>query len=227
MENTLLESFVERKIKTYSEPSRRGGMRGEPIGFSKKKYLATLYMLTADKQITKAMELGISYGLLRKWNTENAFRDLAGKHRREFADTFVRHILERHAHRESAHDGLSDKPMSVVSSSLLRDAGDYSPQLLAEILKSVVALAEKAEKEGNIPTAFALLSAFMKLAAQADGGDALKELSRNAGIDLTTLAKGLKTGIIGRVKQILLKPGAGERDRNEAYRLLTDLENII
>ncbi len=104
MDNTLLESFIEQKAKAYTEPSRRGMSKGQRIGFSKKKYLATLYMLTADKQITMAMELGISYGLLRKWKTEESFMAMVRKHCREFADIFVKYVSERYEQQENARN---------------------------------------------------------------------------------------------------------------------------
>lgn len=228
MENTPLENFIEQKARAYAEPSRKGASRGQRIGFSKKKYLATLYMLTADKQITLAMELGISYGLLRKWNTEGPFSAMVGKHCREFADTFVKYVLERYGQQENArNEYLNRSQATVQSSNPFRDSGDYSPELLAEMLKSVVDFAERAEKEDAFPVAFALLSSFLRLVAPAIGEKALKEMSRNAGIDLAILARGLKLGVIERAKEIVLNPGITDHERREAYYLLTELETII
>ena len=228
MDNTLLESFIEQKAKAYAEPSRRGMSKGQRIGFSKKKYLATLYMLTADKQITMAMELGISYGLLRKWKTEESFMAMVRKHCREFADIFVKYVLERYEQQENArNEYLNSSQAAVPSSSPFRDSRDYSPELLAEILKSVVDFAQRAEKEDAFTIAFAMLSAFLELVAQAIGPKALEEMSRKTGIDLTILARGLKLGVIERVKDILMKTGIADDERKKAYSLLTGLEKII
>lgn len=227
MENTPLENFIEQKARAYAEPSRKGASRGHRIGFSKKKYLATLSMLTADKQITMAMELGISYGLLRKWNTEGPFRAMVGKHCREFADIFVKYVLEGYGQQENARNEYLNRNQTVQSSNPFRDSSDYSPELLAEMLKSVVDFAERAEKEDAFPVAFALFSSFLRLVAPAIGEKALKEMSRNAGIDLTILARGLKLGVIERAKEIVLNPDITDHERREAYRLLTELGTII
>jgi hypothetical protein len=228
MENTPLENFIEQKARAYAEPSRKEASRGQRIGFSKKKHLATLSMLTADKQITMAMELGISYGLLRKWNTEGPFRAMVGKHCREFADTFVKYVLERYGQQENArNEYLNRSQATVQSGNPFRDSGDYSPELLAEMLKSVVDFAERAEKEDAFPVAFALFSSFLRLVAPAIGEKALKEMSRNAGIDLAILARGLKLGVIERAKEIVLNPGITDHERREAFYLLTELETII
>ena len=213
MDLTLLESFIERKTRAYAEPSRRGTSKGEPVGFSRKKYLATLYMLTADKQITIAMELGISYGLLRKWNTEKPFRAMLRKHCREFADIFVRYVVDTYERQEKAREGYLD-------------SRDYSPELLAEILKSAVNFAEKAEKVDAFARAFAMLSAFLELVT-AIGPKAVEEISRKAGIDLLVLARGVKLGAIERVKNLLMKKGIDNDERTEACYLLDQLKKTI
>lgn len=228
MNKTLLEGFIERKASQYVELSRSGTPKGRTIGFSKKKYLATLYMLTDDKQITIAMELGISYGLLRKWKTEGTFNAMFTRHCREFAEIFIKYILERHDQQAKALSEASNSSQaSVQSNNPFGDSSDYSPHLLAEILKSVVDFAERYEKEDDFPKAFAVLSAFLKLVAPAIREKALKEIDRNAGIDLTILARGLKLGVIERVKEILLKPEITADRRREACYLLTELGVII
>ncbi len=228
MENTLLESFIEEQTRAYVEPGRRGTSRGRRIGFSRKKYLATLYMLTADKQITVATELGISYGLLRKWNTEGPFRGMIRKHCREFADAFVKCILQSYEqHKNERNEYLNRGQAAARGSNPFRDSRDYSPELLTEILKSVVDFAERAEKEDAFPVAFTLLSSFLTLVAPAIGETVLKEMGRNAGIDLAILARGLKLGVIERAKEIVLSPGITDHERREAYYLLTELETII
>ena len=43
--NTLFCRFIEEKYAAYREPKRKGTPKGDPIGLSKKKYLAALMML--------------------------------------------------------------------------------------------------------------------------------------------------------------------------------------
>ncbi|MCX5814876.1 MAG: hypothetical protein NTX75_01355 [Proteobacteria bacterium] len=79
--------FVQNRLDTYEEPQREGTKKGDRIGFSKKKYLATLMMLFNTTQDCIAKTIGVSYGLLRKWNTEAEFKKIVEAHCREFAKT--------------------------------------------------------------------------------------------------------------------------------------------
>ncbi len=203
MGQTLLENFIERKKNDYPAPLRGLGNR-----FSRKKYLATLYALTSDKQITTAMELGISYGLLRKWKTEGHFRAVVRRHCEEFAGDFMKHILQK---RDDT----------------IRDLGSYSHELLAGLLKRVVGYAQSLEEEEAYLEAFSLLSAFLRIAFLSVGEKAMADISRIAGIDLFVLAKGMRLGAIERVKGILSRPDITDAGRKEAISLLGGLEAII
>jgi hypothetical protein len=216
------------------EPSRRGASRGEPLGFSKKKYIATLYFLTAEKQISIAMEQGLSYGLLRKWKTEEPFKTLVRKHCQEFADAFIEHVLERYEKKRRWHKENPDVRLTEnvnrtpgQSDDAFRDSGDYSPDLQAEILRAVVTYAQKAEKTQSFSEAFTVLSAFLAIIAPAVKEKAMREIVRHAGIDLSALARGLKLGVVERVKEVIVKEHITVAEREDAYYLLTELEAII
>ena len=43
----LLVDFITSKVEGYLEPSRKGTPKGDPIGFSSMKFLATLLALTS------------------------------------------------------------------------------------------------------------------------------------------------------------------------------------
>ena len=79
----IIEEWIDIKIQLYKEPQRRGVKKGNLIGLSKIKYKASL--LLAFKQNLKdiAKELGVSYGLLRKWGTEEEFNTKKAEHYRE------------------------------------------------------------------------------------------------------------------------------------------------
>jgi hypothetical protein len=85
----LLRKFIDSKLVAYVEPTKEGTPKGEPVGFSLTKYQATLFTLREsllDNEDLKAQakELGISYGLLRKWRSEEKFKDLVSQHEKEF-----------------------------------------------------------------------------------------------------------------------------------------------
>jgi hypothetical protein len=85
-EPTFLEKFINEKLNNYVEPQRKGTPRGEPIGFSKQKYQATLLLMADMKQQDIAELIGVSYGLLRRWRTEKKFLEMTKKHCNEYLE---------------------------------------------------------------------------------------------------------------------------------------------
>src|SRR5262249_18262949 len=92
----LLPKFIDDKLSTYVEPTKKGTPKGEPVGFSLTKYRATLYALrervleSTEDLIAQAKELKVSYGLLRKWRSEQDFKHLVSRHEKEFTDYVLR-----------------------------------------------------------------------------------------------------------------------------------------
>lgn len=76
----IVLSYIERDIDSYVEPSRQGTPKGDPIGFSKQKYLASLLKLTASKDKEIAKNVGVSFGVMRNWSSEEGFRKLSERH---------------------------------------------------------------------------------------------------------------------------------------------------
>jgi hypothetical protein len=91
-EPTFLEKFINEKLNSYVEPQRKGTPRGEPIGFSKQKYQATLLLMFDMKQQDIAELIGVSYGLLRRWRTEKKFLELTEKHCNEFRERIMAYL---------------------------------------------------------------------------------------------------------------------------------------
>ncbi len=89
-DRSLLEVFIDVHIKSYNPPERKGKKRGEPIGIPLHKYKASLLYLTVDGQKGIAKGAKVSYGLLRKWMTEQKFRNLIKENKKEFIDHFLR-----------------------------------------------------------------------------------------------------------------------------------------
>ena len=73
-------------MDAYQEPTRSGTTRGEAVGFSKDKYHAALLSaLTGLSQKSIAENLGISYGVVRKWHVEPEFKEAMSSNRGEFS----------------------------------------------------------------------------------------------------------------------------------------------
>src|SRR5262249_44447716 len=87
-----LSKFAKEKVANYDEPTRKGTPKGEPVGFSLKKYRASLLTLTNKSIEDQAKEIGVSYAVLRKWRSEQDFKDLVSRHEHEFFDFMLRSV---------------------------------------------------------------------------------------------------------------------------------------
>ncbi len=81
----VLGGFIENKLREYVEPERAGTPKGEPVGLSRKKFHAVLLNLTSIDLLKTAIHVGVSYGVIRKWRTEDVFY----KRFRTLADEFI------------------------------------------------------------------------------------------------------------------------------------------
>ncbi len=73
-------SYIKRTNDSYVEPSRQGTPKGDPIGFGKQKYLASLLKLTSSKDKEIATNVGVSFGVMRNWSSEEEFKKLVENH---------------------------------------------------------------------------------------------------------------------------------------------------
>ncbi len=126
---THLSQFIYEKGFSYEEPQRIGTSKGDPIGFSKNKYLASLYMLTNYKKKDIAKELKISYGLLRKWGTEKEFKEMVMSHYTEFISILSVYIFKIIAFKYIANEELIKK---AVHELIKTDLTEFSSQKCVE-----------------------------------------------------------------------------------------------
>jgi len=135
----LLTRFIDDKLSTYVEPSKKGTPKGERVGFSRTKYRATLYALrgrvldTTEDLIAQAKELKVSYGLLRKWRSEQDFKNLVSQHEKEFTG-YLLQILRR-----------SDDRMRIQNAK--RKVGELLDQSLKELQSINTAARDSKQKE--------------------------------------------------------------------------------
>jgi len=118
---SLLGKFIRSKFDKYREPERKGIPRGEKIGFSKKKFYASLLMLLNYKQSKIADKVGISHSLLRKWNTEKEFKEQVDKNCYEFID-FIYSTIDIYVIR--ILEGSSAEDLDKMISKLYFDFSD-------------------------------------------------------------------------------------------------------
>ena len=106
----MQDDFIAEKMADYVEPTREGTRRGERVGFSQRKYRATLLALKGDMDLKKdATMLGVSYGLLRKWRSEPAFKSL-----------FKQHVLELRGYLRAPKPGIWKRQIKVPDPKFLR-----------------------------------------------------------------------------------------------------------
>lgn len=82
-----LFKFIKNRRQGYIEPQRKGTPKGDPIGFSRKKYYAALLCITDMSLSDIAALSNVSYNLLRKWRTESDFLKSIDDNIKGFCDT--------------------------------------------------------------------------------------------------------------------------------------------
>ena len=78
-----LDAYLKEAMAGYIEPSRKGTPKGEPVGFSRTKYKATILALRGPPVKKQAAELKVRYTVLLSWRALPEFK------------TFVRAHIER------------------------------------------------------------------------------------------------------------------------------------
>ena len=146
---SLMDAFVIQKTRTYQEPQRKGTARGRPKAFSTPKFSAAVYCLKRTPLREVASAVPVSYGLLRKWRTEERFLSLLSTLSTEFVDQVVMRHLRRRAEVQSGLDTaytdgtiaeVAETPPPQLGWRDFRDLSLYSQDvlgLLAERLRNI------------------------------------------------------------------------------------------
>ena len=137
-----LDAFYRNSVGRYVEPHRKGTPKGDPIGFSKQKYRASLLMMTNRRKYKIADDVGVSYQLLRKWGTERRFKDQilqnCGGYAHKIFDemkSLLEIILQKQFDKwmgDSSPEETNEDPLSK-----LQDAHEFSDQLNRTIMNVV------------------------------------------------------------------------------------------
>jgi hypothetical protein len=142
----LLQNFLVQKLKDYKEPIRKGTPRGEPVGLCKAKYTMTLLMLYNNPLKTASIKGHVSsYGLLRKWQTEDVFNKMVEAHSREFGKLVAMHLRRRAKRQHQLLMEYYNLPLKTIASTpppLLShkefmDSKHYSPILMKSIVEAI------------------------------------------------------------------------------------------
>lgn len=217
-ERTLLAQYVHERTQEYVQPTREGTPRGEPIGFSSVKYGAGLYALmnTKQKEIAESME--ISHGLLRKWHTEQPFKDAVEIHCQRVSDLFIGNMPDRIKRSKALYDAYVAQGLNEMASqdrpSLgyfeVSDAGYYSDKLRDYILLALIIESEQAIKNRDIDMNVEIYSMLnvLRYSRKKKIPAAIKKVEEDT-------RKLLVKSIIDEGIETLLKPNFIEEDKKE------------
>jgi hypothetical protein len=139
---SLLDAFIVHEIMNYKEPVRKGAPKGQPIGFFYKKYHAALLSLKKASLKQQSDVLKISYGLLRKWRTEDTFKEQIGKMESDFTYRLSTHLIARGEKQKKLSDDYFKRPVEYIARNQpseltwdeFNDVKYYSPHLVATIV---------------------------------------------------------------------------------------------
>lgn len=233
--HTLLCDFVYDKGRRYAVPSREGTPRGEPIGFSLEKYLATLCALMTINVKQQARDLNISYGVLRKWRTEEEFMKMVNIHAGEFALIFLNRIKKRYDEENSLMENFLSMPLQDIANSEPPPLGDdeftditiYHPLIWNYILSFRTAILG----DPNNGSAEVILKVS---GCTSELYDLLCRYRQARGqlvdhrLELEALSKAnLEEGNINFIVDILQRPKISIKDRKRCLYVLTILKRTI
>lgn len=204
----VLGYFIASKLQEYVEPERAGTPKGESIGLSRKKYHGALLSLTSLSLRKQAKQIGVSYGVLRKWRTEDAFnRCILQLCEDFFMGPFhtlggMALFLKIHSNTPiKASLGISDDEATLIRTQRLPGLGDghlYSENLFVQIAKRWANDAERTTAlGGDFDRLLDLVLPLIQLA----------KIHFRPGVDpsYTTIQQGL-VGVLLRLQHVALRP---------------------
>lgn len=138
----LLDHFIFQKMKNYEEPTRAGTPRGDPIGYSMRKYWAAALCLKTIPLKEMAELVKVSHGLLRKWRTEDSFKKLVDELSTEYVTEVINHIVKRGIKQAELADEyfsrsvkeISKTPPPELTWNEFEDLKFYSEELMGKIM---------------------------------------------------------------------------------------------
>lgn len=154
-EGNFIQEFLIFKHHHHEEPSRKGTPRGEKIGFPWKKQNACIALAVTDLKMKNiAEQLGISYGLLRKWKSEPDFQDEMVKHGQGFLNEILHRVdaaLENRPKQFQDYiDGVNGKiPLDPLEKVMI-DANHFGDSIMFFLDGLATGFLDRAIKKGGI-----------------------------------------------------------------------------
>jgi hypothetical protein len=223
--SALLEKFINKKLKGYVEPERKGTTKGDPIGLSKVKHEAGLLMLTRMAYKEIAEQLNISHGIVLKWRTEALFMSTLEKHANEFAELFGNRVMQV----ASTIKNIENQERYNNDLSEFNGEG-YSPDLfnlsvaVLELFRNTLIDESKFNDLPVVLDVFATLAYTHYLARLRDQNKADTAMRERYKLFQAMTVSLMNERIAKEVKRILIKEPFLEEDRQCALQYLNILE---
>jgi len=121
----VAESWITEEFKRYREPTRKNTPKGDPIGLSKTKYRAALYMVLYPNSL-KVKEIaeivGVSHDVLRSWRTQKDFKKAISDACRDFGTMIADELdtITREREIRDLKDLKSDSAVFIVKDNILK-----------------------------------------------------------------------------------------------------------
>jgi len=207
---TLLTEFIEEKESQYIEPTREGTVRGEVIGLSKVKYKTALLCLRNTRIKEIAETVGVSYGVARKWRTEDSFKSTKSSLQGEFGRIFCDFVLK---HNEEQFSGKW-RAIPAHRTEKLKDLSSYSKDLIESVTGTLMDLWARHYARPKFK-----YDDFYTILGIADGVQAMDE---NLGRKIKKkLFERVKTehapAAIEGLRKFIIKPSHTKKDREQAW----------
>ena len=182
-----LQGFIRKKLSSFKEPERRGTLKGDPIGFGLSKYLCALYSLTNLNQKEISEQLKVSYGVLRKWNWEEPFKEKV----KDLVDEFANELLGRYVKEQ-------------IAINIMTDSEHYGDRLRARLMDGFMAHIDKKRLDDDSPQHFLLIHCYLQLTTDSGkrmmGGNVRKQVRETDRLLFDRLTQMLK--IISKKKRL-------------------------
>jgi len=149
---TIIDQFQDAVLKEHREPEREGVAKGDPIGFSRAKKAAALWVAITQKEKKQiAKELEISYSVLRKWETEPTFRALMHRYAGDFGTFAVEQLEQREIETGEWIDALSPAAQYSLRLALKQklEKGTLSEEKIERILSGLFKLPAARNQESK------------------------------------------------------------------------------
>ncbi len=223
----FINQFIKEKYESYlkHEPRRKGTPRGEPIGFSREKYKAMLYVMRGFKLKDVAKLFNISYQIVRRWNTEEQFQKAIAEHSWQFAEYLITYLQKQIQKEQKFLNELTEGPIDKViefkgfawkPEDLVKDYKYYHPQLKDALTLALLNPEKPKDIAFNI-----IIARLCKYLLRFETGKKDSPETINA---WSNVGKTLNKQVITRIRKIHLKKRITDTDRKEAMLLLNMLE---